>query len=58
MLVQPLGACPEGLGLMVSISSPGSGLCSKDPMFMTMLAKRAHLLWHGFSSMCSRDFSS
>lgn len=38
---------------MVRISSPGSGLCSKDPTVMTMLAKTAHFLWHGFSFMFS-----
>lgn len=55
MLVQPLGTV---LRLMVRFSSPGSGLCSKDPTFMTMLAKRAHFLWHGLSFAFSRDFSS
>lgn len=58
MLVQPLRTCPEEVGLMVRIFSPGSSLCSKDPTFMTMLAKRAHHLWHGFSFMLSHGFSS
>lgn len=47
------GTCPEKLGLMVRTSSPGSGLCSKGPTVMTMLAKKAHFLWHGFSFMSS-----
>lgn len=61
MLVQPLGTCPEELGLMVRIFFTGSGLCSKDPTFMTILAKRAyfpHFLWHGFPFVLSCDFSS